>query len=65
MPGFVGWLSPTGRTDLYVNLRCATIQDNRYTLFAGGGLLASSRLEEEWQETNDKMQTMKKIIEKN
>lgn len=63
--GFVGWLSPTGRTDLYVNLRCATLQDNRYTLFAGGGLLASSRLEEEWQETNDKMQTMKKIIEKN
>lgn len=61
--GFIGWISPSGRTDLYVNLRCATLQDNGYTLFAGGGLLASSRLDEEWQETNDKMQTMKKIIE--
>lgn len=61
--GFVGWLSPVGRTDLYVNLRCATMQNHCYTLFAGGGLLPSSRLQEEWQETNDKMQTMKKIIE--
>lgn len=61
--GFVGWLSPVGRTDLYVNLRCATMQDHCYTLFAGGGLLPSSCLQEEWQETNDKMQTMKKIIE--
>ena len=61
--GFVGWLAPHGKTDLYVNLRCMSIQRDTYTLFAGGGLLESSLLESEWKETNDKMQTMRKIID--
>lgn len=61
--GFIGWLAPSGRTDLYVNLRCMNIHADTYTLFAGGGLLASSRLEEEWNETEDKMKTMRNIIE--
>ncbi|MGL5262886.1 MAG: isochorismate synthase, partial [Bacteroides sp.] len=34
------------------------IQQKSYTLYAGGGLLASSQLESEWQETENKMQTM-------
>lgn len=61
--GFVGWLSPTGQTDIYVNLRCANIHSDSYTLFAGGGLLPSSELEEEWNETEDKMKTMQNILE--
>lgn len=61
--GFVGWLAPAGRTDLYVNLRCMHIHADTYTLFAGGGLLASSRLEDEWNETEDKMKTMRNILE--
>ena len=32
------------------------------TLYAGGGLLASSELEDEWQETEKKMRTMKNLI---
>lgn len=60
--GFVGWLSPTGRTDLYVNLRCVHIQSDRYTLFAGGGLLASSQVDDEWRETEDKMKTMQNVL---
>ncbi|HBK29014.1 MAG TPA: isochorismate synthase, partial [Parabacteroides sp.] len=61
--GFVGWLSPTGQTDIYVNLRCVNIHPDTYTLFAGGGLLASSDLEDEWEETIDKMKTMQNILE--
>lgn len=61
--GFIGWLAPFGKTDLYVNLRCVKIDRDRYTLFAGGGLLASSNMEEEWQETEDKMKTMQNILE--
>ena len=38
--GFIGWLDPEGRTDLYVNLRCMHIEDEQLTLYAGGGLLA-------------------------
>lgn len=60
--GFVGWLDPEGRTDLYVNLRCMHIEDNSLTLYAGGGILSSSELNDEWQETEKKLQTMKRII---
>lgn len=60
--GFIGWMDPEGQTDLYVNLRCTHIGADSFTLYAGGGLLASSRLEEEWQETEDKLQTMKAIL---
>ncbi len=59
--GFIGWMDPQGRTDLYVNLRCMEIGTNALTLYAGGGLLASSTLDDEWQETEKKMQTMKII----
>lgn len=60
--GFIGWLDPDGRTDLYVNLRCMHIEHDRLTLYAGGGLLASSELNDEWLETEKKLQTMKRII---
>lgn len=56
--GFIGWLDPDGRTDLYVNLRCMHMAADALTLYAGGGLLASSELEDEWQETEKKLQTM-------
>jgi len=61
--GFIGRLHPNEPTDLYVNLRCMQIEDNRLSLYAGGGLLASSDLREEWLETEDKLQTMFSIIE--
>ena len=38
-------LNPDGKTDLYVNLRCMNITSEVLTLYAGGGLLASSELE--------------------
>ncbi|MDR1557896.1 MAG: isochorismate synthase [Tannerellaceae bacterium] len=56
--GFAGWLEPQGKSDLYVNLRCMNIQPHALRLYAGGGLLPSSGMEEEWQETEDKLQTM-------
>lgn len=60
--GFIGWLDPDGKTDLYVNLRCMHIGDGQLTLYAGGGLLASSELDDEWMETEKKLQTMKRLI---
>ena len=53
--GFIGWLDPEGWTDLYVNLRCMHIEDEQLTLYAGGGLLSSSELNDEWQETEKKI----------
>ena len=60
--GFIGWLDPEGRTDLYVNLRCMHIEDEQLPLYAGGGLLSSSELNDEWQETEKKLQTMRRIL---
>ena len=60
--GFIGWLDPEGWTDLYVNLRCMHIEDEQLTLYAGGGLLSSSELNDEWQETEKKLQTMRRIL---
>lgn len=60
--GFIGWLEPEGKSDLYVNLRCMHIGQEALTLYAGGGLLASSTLEDEWQETEAKLQTMRSLL---
>jgi isochorismate synthase len=38
------------------------IGENDLTLFAGGGLLDSSDVDQEWEETNDKLQTMLAIL---
>ncbi len=60
--GFIGWLDPTGNTDLYVNLRCMQLTDQEATLYAGGGILALSDVEAEWEETREKMKTMTEIM---
>ena len=60
--GFIGWLEPEGQTDLYVNLRCMEIHNKEVTLYAGGGILASSDVNLEYEETKEKMKTMKNIL---
>lgn len=49
-------------THLYVSLRCMNIEGNRYHLYAGGGLLKDSIEEQEWQETEAKLETMRQCI---
>lgn len=60
--GFLGPLDQDAETDLYVNLRCMRIMPSYVRLYAGGGLLISSDLESEWNETEDKMQTMLSLL---
>jgi isochorismate synthase len=38
------------------------VEGKSATLYAGGGLLSSSELEDEWMETERKMATMKRVI---
>ncbi len=59
--GFMGPLAPASETHLYVSLRCMHIQ-NGYHLYAGGGLLKDSIEEQEWLETEAKLETMRKIL---
>lgn len=60
--GFMGPLDVQGRTHLFVTLRCMSIHENGYRLYAGGGLLTDSDEEQEWQETETKLDTMRRIL---
>ena len=61
--GIIGWLAPNdGQTALYVNLRCMRLTDGKATLYAGGGILPSSVEASEWEETQHKMDTMRRVI---
>ncbi len=60
--GFVGWIDPEGQTDIYVNLRCMEIRSTEAKLYAGGGILPSSEVRSEWEETGEKMKTMKNLL---
>ena len=61
---YSGFMGPLGGQDthLYVSLRCMNIEANHYHLYAGGGLLKDSTMEQEWQETEAKLETMRKCI---
>ena len=51
-----------GQTDIYVNLRCMEIRTTEVKLYAGGGILPSSEVRAEWEETSQKMKTMRNLI---
>jgi len=60
--GFLGPLGLNGENHLYVTLRCMSISDNSYSLYAGGGLLRDSVEETEWAETEEKMKTLRDVV---
>lgn len=49
-------------THLYVSLRCMQITGTAYQLYAGGGLLRESNEQQEWLETEAKMDTMRHLL---
>lgn len=60
--GFAGPISANGDADLYVTLRCAKFAADTCTLFAGGGLMPESRAQDEWDETEAKMDAIRRIL---
>lgn len=60
--GFMGPLFVQGQTNLFVTLRCMQIFTDGYRLYAGGGLLKDSDEQQEWLETETKLDTMRNII---
>ena len=74
--GFAGPVGINGRTRLYVSLRCAEFPEligngngadslyvNRARLYAGGGIMPDSACRSEFEETENKMQTMKRCLD--
>ncbi len=60
--GFLGYMDERGKMDYYVNLRCMRFNHSEATLYAGGGILATSDLQAEWNETEEKMNTLKRVL---
>lgn len=60
--GFMGPLGIDSATHLYVSLRCMHINGSTCRLYAGGGLLKDSIEEQEWAETEAKLDTMRNLI---
>lgn len=60
--GYLGEISPTGTSNLFVNLRCLEYDGDAVNLYIGGGITARSIAEKEWQETVNKSQIMKQIL---
>ena len=63
---YSGFQGPLGiepaATHLYVSLRCMQITPRAFRLYAGGGLLKDSTEEQEWLETEAKLETMRQCI---
>ncbi len=59
--GFLGMIQPND-SYLYVNLRCAELFENYMNIYVGGGITASSIAEKEWDETENKSQTLLKLL---
>jgi isochorismate synthase len=60
--GFLGPVTASGDFSLFVNLRCAEYYRNGLLLYAGAGLNELSDPEDEWQETQQKMQTILRCL---
>ena len=62
---FSGYLGPVNvdeATHVFVNLRCAQLLTQQAVLYAGAGVTVDSDPEKEWEETEAKMRTLWKVI---
>ena len=50
-------------THLFVSLRCMQLEKDRQRLYAGGGILPESQLQLEWNETETKLDTMRRLLD--
>lgn len=63
---YTGFLGPIhgddGTSRLFVNLRCMKMSDHSANLYVGGGITLDSLAEAEWDETQNKLQTMLQVL---
>lgn len=62
--GFIGPVNIQNETSIFVNLRTASFQDGKVTLYAGAGVTEESDPQKEWEETEMKCEIIGKFIQK-
>ena len=60
--GAIGYLSFNGDMDLAIAIRTAVIKDETVYIQSGGGIVADSNEEAEWQETQNKAMAVVKAV---
>lgn len=60
--GYLGPVNINNNVDLFVNLRCMQILENRAILYAGAGVTIDSIASDEWEETEIKFNTLLNVI---
>lgn len=60
--GAIGYLQCNGDLDFCIAIRCALKQGSTWTLQAGGGIVYDSNPDREWEETNEKLGALVKVI---
>ena len=58
----IGWLDAEGNGEFAVAIRSATLQGNRAYLYAGGGIVADSNSQSEYEETLVKFRPMLRAL---
>ncbi len=56
--GALGYLDPRGGCDLAVVIRTGLLWEGQLHLHTGGGIVADSRADEEWRESEDKLRVL-------
>ena len=56
--GFIGETDFSQTADLYINLRCMQVGEEKIAIYAGAGITGASDPQEEWEETVLKSKTM-------
>ncbi|RYX92238.1 hypothetical protein EON78_06510 [bacterium] len=61
--GYLGLINIFDKSNLFVNLRCMQIKNDKAVIYVGGGITADSVPEKEWYETELKSQTLLSVLE--
>jgi para-aminobenzoate synthetase component 1 len=62
--GSIGYIGFDGQMDSNITIRTMVHSDNRLRFWAGGGIVADSQAEAEYQEVHDKAQAMLGLIDR-
>lgn len=60
--GFLGPINISQKSAIFVNLRCLQLFENNFVLYSGAGITSTSVAEKEWEETENKMQTLMNVM---
>lgn len=60
--GFLGPININQKSAIFVNLRCLQLFENNFVLYSGAGITSTSVAEKEWEETENKMQTLMNVM---